>query len=207
MTAAAYAITSTQWDHWHRTGQAASRPVTDTEADQFLQHTRRPAPRATALDIGCGTGAFTRRLHRWGYNVTGLDFSPAAIDIATGAGTSRGLQYAVHDFDVDPIPARLAPGSLDLIVCRNSLPFLDYQRLLVDARRWLRPDGQLYVVVRVWPEHGAEPTGAPWQRGFTEDQVHDLQTGWADQRRYWLGRHTAVVLSGEPRHPLAVCPR
>jgi hypothetical protein len=34
--------------------------------------------------------------------------------------------------------------------------------------------------------------------GFTEEQVQDLQNGWAEQERCcWLGRHTALFLSGE----------
>ncbi|MER7045509.1 methyltransferase domain-containing protein [Streptomyces jumonjinensis] len=40
-------------------------------------------------------------------------------------------------------------GSLDLVVCRNVLPSIDHQRFVVDTHRWLRPGGQLCVLVRV----------------------------------------------------------
>jgi SAM-dependent methyltransferase len=147
-------------------------------------------------------GRFSRQLVRWGYDVLGLDFSPTAIQAARRQGVEGRLRYGVHDFDVDPIPTYLQPASLDLIVCRNVLPFIDHQRFLVDARRWLRPGGQLYVLLRVWAERGGEPDERPWQRGFTEEQVQDLQNGWAEQERCWLGRHTALFLSGEHRRTL-----
>jgi SAM-dependent methyltransferase len=114
-------------------------------------------------------------------------------------GAEGRLRYGVHAFDADAIPTQLQPASLDLIVCRNVPPSIDRQRFLADARRWLRPGGQLYVLVRVWSERSGEPHERPWQRGFAEEQVQDLQNGWAEQERCWLGRHTALFLSGE-RH-------
>ncbi|MFE3294518.1 class I SAM-dependent methyltransferase [Streptomyces sp. NPDC059201] len=176
--------------------------MTDAEADRFLRRIS-PSAGSTVLDVGCGIGSFSRQLFRWGYDVSGLDISPAAIAIAIAIaqrkGTQERLRYGVHDFDGGVIPTVLRPGSLDLIVCRNVLPFLDHQRFLADARRWLRPGGQLYVLVRVWPERGGEPDERPWQRGFTEEQVQHLQNGWAEQERCWLGRHTALFLTSERR--------
>ncbi|GAA2651527.1 hypothetical protein GCM10010400_03670 [Streptomyces aculeolatus] len=191
-------VTAARWDGWYRERRAIDRLVTDAESDRFTQH-MRPRSGATVLDVGCGIGSFSRQLFRWGYDVLGLDFSPAAIQIARGQGIEKRLQYGVHDFDAAAIPPALQPGSLDVVVCRNVLPFIDHPRFMGDVRRWLRPGGQLYVLVRVWPERGAEPDDRPWQRGFTEEQVQDLQNGWAHRERCWLGRHTALYLSGEPR--------
>ncbi|MFD6347372.1 class I SAM-dependent methyltransferase [Streptomyces roseolus] len=187
-----------QWDTWYRERRSVDRLVTDAEAIRFLRHVA-PSAGASVLDVGCGIGSFSRQLFRWGYNVQGLDFSPVAIRIAERRGIREGLRYGVHDFDAGAIPTTLQPRSLDLIVCRNVLPFMDHHRFLADARRWLRPGGQVYVLVRVWPERGGEPHDRPWQRGFTEEQVQDLQNGWAEQERYWLGRHTALFLAGEHR--------
>ncbi|MEU6017976.1 class I SAM-dependent methyltransferase [Streptomyces sp. NPDC047515] len=172
--------------------------MTDAEVDLFLQRINLSAG-SSVLDVGCGIGSFSRQLFRWGHDVLGLDFSSAAIQTAHRQGVGSQLPYGVHDFDAQAIPPRLPPGSLDLIVCRNVLPFIDHQRFMVDARRWLRPGGQLYVLVRVWSERGDEPDERPRQRGFTEEQVRDLRNGWAEQERCWLGRHTALFLSGERR--------
>ena len=39
-------------------------------------------PNSKLLDIGCGTGDISREIEKKGYNVTGIDFSSTAIDIA-----------------------------------------------------------------------------------------------------------------------------
>ncbi|MCX4785427.1 class I SAM-dependent methyltransferase [Streptomyces sp. NBC_01221] len=195
MTTVVDHLGAAQWDTWYREGRAIDRLLTDAEVDRFPQHVN-PSAGSSVLDVGCGIGGFSRQLFRWGYDVLGLDFSPTAIQTARRQGTQGRLRYGVHDFDADAIPAQLQPGSLDLIVCRNVLPFIDHQRFMGDAHRWLRPGGQLYVLVRVWPERGGEPNEKPWQRGFTDEQVQDLQNGWAEQERWWLGRHAALFLSG-----------
>jgi len=198
MKSLVHRLNPNQWDAWYSEGRAIDRLVTDAEVDRFLQHVN-PHAGASVLDVGCGIGSFSRQLSRWGYDVLGLDFSPIAIQTAHRQGVDGRLHYGVHDFDAGAIPPRLQPGSLDLIVCRNILPFIDHPRFMVDARRWLRPGGQLYVLVRVWSERRGEPDERPWQRGFTEEQVQDLQHGWAQQGRCWLGRHTALYLS-DPHH-------
>ncbi|MFE7353847.1 class I SAM-dependent methyltransferase [Streptomyces sp. NPDC057543] len=201
MTAIKDRLSPAQWDAWYREGRAMDRLVTDTEVNRFLRRVT-PSAGASVLDVGCGIGSFSRQLSRLGYDVLGLDFSSAAIQTAQRQGVGSRLHYGVHDFDAHAIPPRLQLASLDLIVCRNVLPFIDHQPFMVDARRWLRPGGQLYVLVRVWSERGAEPDERPWQRGFTEGQVQALQNGWAEQERCWLGRHTALFLSGERRRAL-----
>lgn len=114
-----------QWDAWYSQGRAIDRLVTDAEVDRFLQHVN-PHAGASVLDVGCGIGSFSRQLSRWGYDVLGLDFSPIAIRTAHRQGVNGRLHYGVHDFDAGAIPPRLQPGSLDLIVCRNILPFIDH---------------------------------------------------------------------------------
>jgi SAM-dependent methyltransferase len=69
-----------------------------------------------AADLACGTGQWTRQLAAWGLNVTGYNFSPAALRQATAAGLSDGLSYVQWDVNAEPIPHRLKPGSLDLVL-------------------------------------------------------------------------------------------
>ncbi|WP_330457462.1 class I SAM-dependent methyltransferase [Streptomyces sp. NBC_00820] len=190
-------ISATRWDAWHREGRAVDRLVSDAEVERVRIHVDAFAG-ASALDVGCGSGGFARQLRRWGYDVLGLDVSPAAIGTARKLGTDAQLRYEVHDFDSDAPTNQLQPDSFDIIVCRNVLPFIDHQRFMGDARRWLRPGGQVYVLLRVWPGPDVEPRERPWQRGFTEEQVQELQNGWAGQARCWLGRHTALFLTSAP---------
>lgn len=44
-----------------------------------------------AVDLGCGTGNYTRYLASKGFDVTGIDFAPEAIRIATGRAQQEGI--------------------------------------------------------------------------------------------------------------------
>jgi len=48
------------------------------------------------LDIGCGSGEITLRIKEKGYEITGLDFSSVAVDLAK----SLGLNCQVVDLDI-----------------------------------------------------------------------------------------------------------
>jgi len=63
MDAAAY-------DAWYET--ARGRWIGDTEY-RLLHRVLAPSPGDSLLDVGCGSGHFTRRFARGGLRVTGLD--------------------------------------------------------------------------------------------------------------------------------------
>ncbi|MDE2219465.1 MAG: class I SAM-dependent methyltransferase, partial [Gammaproteobacteria bacterium] len=59
-------------------------------------------PRGTrVLDVGCGTGRWSRRLAARGADVTGIDFSPTMIAMAGRLagleGVARKCRFAVQD--------------------------------------------------------------------------------------------------------------
>jgi SAM-dependent methyltransferase len=53
---------------------------------------RLPAECRSALDVGCGTGDFTRLLSRRCGTVTGVDLSPRMIDLARARAVARPVQ-------------------------------------------------------------------------------------------------------------------
>lgn len=67
-----------------------------------------PPPPAKVVDFGCGTGWTSAMLTRCGYDVTGVDISPEAIDAARSSFPLERLTYAVHDFDAE-LPSELGP--------------------------------------------------------------------------------------------------
>ncbi len=71
----------------------------DTEALQFIHNLiafLKPKPHATMLDIACGKGRHSKALFDAGFDVTGIDLSPASIDAASTMKTN-GLTFSCHD--------------------------------------------------------------------------------------------------------------
>ncbi|AWI29030.1 class I SAM-dependent methyltransferase [Streptomyces sp. ICN441] len=169
------------------------RPVSEDELGWFRAHTR-PATGMTAIDVGCGRGDLAHTLAEWGLHTTGYDFSPLVVKEAAETYSHPRLRYREHDFNAGAIPNDLAPESVDIVVCRLVLAFLDRARFLTDVRRWLRPDGVLYVMTPVYEK---QPETA--HRGVREEVIAGLGDGWAETTRYDLcddGCVTAVVLRG-----------
>jgi len=55
------------------------------------------------IDLGCGTGAFTRRLRHFGLRLEGMDVSPAAIEYASGH--AAGEKFLVGDLKRSGLPS------------------------------------------------------------------------------------------------------
>jgi SAM-dependent methyltransferase len=71
----------------------------DTEALQFIHNLityLAPKPHATMLDIACGKGRHSKALFDAGFDVTGIDLSPASIEAASTMQTN-GLSFSCHD--------------------------------------------------------------------------------------------------------------
>src|SRR5262245_55093392 len=122
-----------EWYWWHRGRRTAvERLVAGC------------APReALILDVGCGTGATTLGLRRFG-SVVGLDIGSRALEVAR----SRGL--AVARASAARLPAR--PATFDLVLALDVLEHLDDD---VGAAREmlaaLRPGGHLLATVPAYP--------------------------------------------------------
>ena len=97
------------------------------------------------LHLQCHIGRDTLCLARRGAVVTGLDFSPAAIDVARHLSMETGLKATFIQGTVDETP-RLAPGPFDLVFATwGTLCWLpdmgDWARAIASV---LAPGGELY---------------------------------------------------------------
>jgi SAM-dependent methyltransferase len=98
-------------------------------------------PIKAALDVACGTGLLTRRLHRWFQTVVGLDFSEEMLEQArrwTRGPTIRYVRGDFRDFRLEE--------TFDAAVCGgDSLNYLETPGELADVfrcvARCLRPGG------------------------------------------------------------------
>lgn len=102
-----------------------------------------PRPGERCIDLGCGTGAFTRRLLAFGLRVGGMDISPAAITHAKGAAVEI-------DFQVGDITATGLPDACQDIVCYSGVLHHFTTResriqVLKEGRRLLAPGGRVFA--------------------------------------------------------------
>ena len=94
-----------------------------------------------ALDLGCGTGVFSVWLAKKGYDVTGLDFVPRAIEMSRERAEAAGVQVNLVNTD---LLSWTAPGQFDVIVdsgCLHSLIGGNVCRYKEQLMRWLAPQG------------------------------------------------------------------
>lgn len=97
------------------------------------------------LDVGCGTGAFLRRLATPGRAavLAGVDSSPAAVAAVDG---TPGVDVRLGDAAALPWPG----GTFDVVTARHMLYHVDDPLAAVrEARRVLRPRGRFAAVVNV----------------------------------------------------------
>ena len=96
----------------------------------------------TVLDIGCGNGALLDALApRIGHGV-GLDASPAMIEKAKARCGRHSMAF--HQVDGPNIP--LEDRSVDLAISLLSFRYLDWDPIMSELRRVLRPGGRFLVV-------------------------------------------------------------
>lgn len=110
-------------------------------------------PPRLVIDLGCGLGQIARSLAQRFPDalVVGVDASPEAIAVANKHFQLPNLRFAAVDFSR---PLNFAPGSADLIVSTNALPYAQNQ--LGAARELfglLAPDGVLLNHCRAEESH------------------------------------------------------
>lgn len=108
----------------------------------------------TLVDMGCGGGALLACAQRHRWKGVGIDVSPEAV----AAARARGLEAWAHDCLRCPLPDE----SADAVTMVNVLDHLpDPFGALEEARRLLKPSGQLYIRVPNGPLHRVL-SSVPW---------------------------------------------
>lgn len=174
------ALSAERYDAWYRTPRGAW--IGETEF-RLLARLVGAAPGERLLDVGCGTGYFTRRFARDAeLEVTGIDPDPHAIACAA-AQAQPHERFIVGDARALPFPDR----AFDCAVCVTALCFIADERaaltetLRVTRRRLalglLNRASLLYLSKRA----AASYRGAHWhtareaRRLFDELPVRGLQ--------------------------------
>jgi 2-polyprenyl-3-methyl-5-hydroxy-6-metoxy-1,4-benzoquinol methylase len=107
--------------------------------DKYLLR-RLPLQCESALDVGCGMGAFTRLLAERARQVTALDLSPQMIRLARER-SGNNINYLLGDFLKLSLPAE----SFDYIVSINTLHHLPLAQTVEKMKGLLKPNGVLVI--------------------------------------------------------------
>ena len=124
----------------------------------------------TALDVGCGTGRYTRLLRALlpsGSLLAASDVSAAMLAQLKAASRGRGPGVAPLLAAAEELPLRTA--SLDLVTAFNCVHHFDLGRFLTAAARVLAPGGQLFIYTRT-PQQNARTIWGRYFPGFTEHE-------------------------------------
>ena len=107
------------------------------------------APDARLLDAGCGTGRYAVELARRGYRVTGVDASPALLEVARQRPGASAIVFIETDLLRLPAEPRY-----DSILCRGVLNDViadaDRRDVFQSFARALNPGAVLLFDVREW---------------------------------------------------------
>ena len=132
------------------TDAASRRPDQIEETVRFVLDQARAGDAAPSqepeplsiLDLGCGPGLYAERFAEAGCQVTGIDFSPSAIDHARERASDLGLDI---EYRCENLRTSKFGGPYDLVVLiyGEFCTFSDKERvdLLSHIRRALRPGG------------------------------------------------------------------
>ncbi|TCO53493.1 class I SAM-dependent methyltransferase [Actinocrispum wychmicini] len=108
--------------------------------------------RGRAIDLGCGTGANSIFLAQQGFDVTGVDFAPAALVKARAA--AERAEVDVHFVLDDLTSFRHDHGTFDVLVDYGVLDDLSPERrdqYLANVLPLARPDSQFLLWCFEWP--------------------------------------------------------
>jgi SAM-dependent methyltransferase len=122
----------------------------------------------TGLDIGCGTGRYTRLLRALlpdGSRLAAADVSAAMLAQLRAASRGHALGVVPLLAAAEELPLRAA--SLDVVTAFNCVHHFDLGRFLAAAARVLRPGGQLFIYTRT-PQQNARTIWGRYFPGFTE---------------------------------------
>jgi len=128
-----------RYDCWYETAQGAVYDRIEKRAiDRALPHNcfgRR------MLEVGCGTGHWSRFFAERGFRVTGIDISPEMVNVAQPEGLGD-TSFSVADATSLPFP----DDSFDIAVAVTVLEFVaEPGRIVHEMARCVRPGGRIVV--------------------------------------------------------------
>jgi SAM-dependent methyltransferase len=131
LAAGSHPVTPEQYDAWYDTPRG--RWIGELEWTA-VRDALRLQPSDTVLDVGCGTGWFTRRAEAVTARVVGLDIDPASLELARHKGAGRA-EYLTGDATCLPF----AEAAFDKVMSIAALCFVsDWPSAIAEIARVCR---------------------------------------------------------------------
>jgi SAM-dependent methyltransferase len=150
-----------------------------------------PNRRVVGVDVGCGTGRYSKPLRAAlpeGSLLLASDLSAGMLAELRASNGHSGI--APLRSTAEELPVR--SGSLDLVTSFNAVHHFDLDRFLATSARVLSPGGQLFVYTRT-QEQNARTVWGRWFPGFTE---HERRLHSEASLRSAVGRTRGLEISG-----------
>lgn len=135
---------------------ARGRPDYPAELGNWLHDTLGLAAGKTAVDLGAGTGKFTRLLLSSGPSVVAVE----PVDAMRGQLSSTLPEVRALSGSAESMP--LADASVDAVVCAQAFHWFSTSAAIEEIRRVLRPGGWLGLIWNVRDE------SVPWVAALTD---------------------------------------
>ena len=166
-----YRFTKPDWD----TG--LTPPEITTAALAFDQPGR-------ALDLGCGTGTSSIYLAQHGWQVTGVDFSPKAIELARDKAQRAGVSPEWHIGDVSRLD--FLRGPFDFIIdigCLHGLDRASRTRYAEQLRRLTQPGSKFLLFGFMHPAFLGSYHLTPAETRMLFEPAFALSSMWPARQR------------------------
>ena len=135
---------------------AASRPTYPDAALGWLGDRLSIGRDSRVVEVGAGTGLFTRLLLGTGANVLATD--PVPEMLAHLSSALPGIATAMATADALPV----ADGSVDALICATAFHWFATPQVLAEFRRVLRPGGTIGLIWNV------RDVSVPWVRQLSD---------------------------------------
>ncbi len=102
----------------------------------------KPQQGEVVLDMGCGTGEFSEKLHSYGLKVKGVDISKKAVEFCRKKYASTSILFEVQDIE----KTTYADNSVDIIFLGGVLHHFPYREAVFrEAYRILKKNGRIFA--------------------------------------------------------------
>jgi len=97
-------------------------------------------PGMTILELGCGTGYFTRELAHSGADIVAIDVLPELLEIAKANCSAQNVRYEIQNAYALTYP----DATFDSVVGSSVLHHLEIEEAVREIYRVLKPGGTIY---------------------------------------------------------------